>query len=343
MCFLGVNTVQNCASCRISVSLVRLLFKNPFCASLEEWESIYGVVFGHTCTGFPAWSCCFAISMCELVLVLPALQGYIRMLVTFGGSLGCSLKIHVSIRRVNDSVRVRGWHCRVPDPVVKNCNLMQLLMQWMAFGSVEHYLCPGVGVVSSPALPVLPSDDRLRNSLSATLWLPKQSSFGSLLFSKMLLFTSPAEYSFMHQIAHLRRKTRAEAFQCLDWDAEMNHKSLEEFCLSIPLLQFLGEHVFKPPPLVLSGVGCACCREIVSTCTKETCKKKMFDIIWDSHKVLPFCLVQVFSSGTSRSEEFMGWVYVCFYELQLHLQKVLRKWSDTPQLCVSGLPACAQA
>lgn len=80
----------------------------------------------------------------------------------------------------------------------------------MAFGSVGHYLCPGlaagVGVVLSPALPVLPSDDRLRNSLSATLWLPKGSSFGSLVFSEMLLFTLPAEYSFMHQIAHFVEK-----------------------------------------------------------------------------------------------------------------------------------------
>lgn len=36
----------------------------------------------------------------------------------------------------------------------------------VAFGSVGHYLCPGLatgmGVVLSPALPMLPSDDRLR-------------------------------------------------------------------------------------------------------------------------------------------------------------------------------------
>lgn len=98
--------------------------------------------------------------------------------------------------------------------------LALLVFNAVAFGSVGHYFCPGlaagVGVVSSPAFPVLPSDDRLRESLSATLWLPKRSSICSLVFSKMLLFTSSAEYSFMHQIAHLLRKMRAEAFQCLD-------------------------------------------------------------------------------------------------------------------------------
>ena len=138
------------------------------------------------------------------------------MVATFAKSLWYYLKINIFVGSPELNTHLCLWLApsRVTDAVVFNV---------MAFWTVRHYFCPGlaagVGVVSSPAFSMLPSDDKLKKTViifrSPVPRMEQDLQPGIFLrcFCSLQGLSS-SEYSFMHQIAHFLRKMRTEAFQC---------------------------------------------------------------------------------------------------------------------------------